>query len=154
MEAGQEPKVPAWPACGLWHYLTRFRYAQSLRPNRSQEEDTTEGESRVKPDHSVGSSWEFPKGHSGYAEVMTVRQDSSAIAMVLRHFDGRLSRGLGGARRPDGVHRVELRALIPSCSTGRAIMWRASDRTDARARISSLSATSSTTERPTTRNGI
>jgi len=92
MEAGQEPKVPAWPACGLWHYLTRFRYAQSLRPNRSQEEDTTEGESRVKPDHSVGSSWEFPKGHSGYAEVMTVRQDSSAIAMVLRHFDGRLSR--------------------------------------------------------------
>ena len=40
----------------------------------------------------MGSAWEFPKGHAGYAEVMTVRQDSSAIAMVLRHFDGRLSK--------------------------------------------------------------
>jgi Domain of unknown function (DUF6265) len=40
----------------------------------------------------MGSSWEFPKGRAGCAELMTVRQDSTAIAMILRHFDGGLAK--------------------------------------------------------------
>jgi hypothetical protein len=39
----------------------------------------------------MGSSWEFPKGQAGYAEVMTVRTDGAATSMFLRHFDGGLS---------------------------------------------------------------
>jgi hypothetical protein len=68
----------SWMA-GSWH--------NSNDPTRAQERWV------LAPDGVLmGSAWEFPKGHSGYAEVMTVRQDSSAIAMVLRHFDGRLSK--------------------------------------------------------------
>jgi hypothetical protein len=40
----------------------------------------------------MGSSWEFPKGKTGYAEIMTVKQDGEAISMLLRHFDGGLNR--------------------------------------------------------------
>jgi Domain of unknown function (DUF6265) len=40
----------------------------------------------------MGSSWEFPEGKAGYAEVMTVRPDGDATVMVLRHFDGGLKR--------------------------------------------------------------
>jgi len=47
----------------------------------------------VAPQHVLmGSSWEFPQGKSGYAEIMSVRQDGNAISMLLRHFDGGLSR--------------------------------------------------------------
>src|SRR5580693_1635371 len=35
----------------------------------------------------MGSAWEFPKGHAGYAEVMAIRQDGDGISMFLRHFD-------------------------------------------------------------------
>jgi hypothetical protein len=38
----------------------------------------------------MGSAWEFPAGHAGYAEVMTIRTDGNRIAMFLRHFDGGL----------------------------------------------------------------
>jgi len=40
----------------------------------------------------MGSSFEFPPGKRGYAEIMTVRDDGGAISMVLRHFDGALSK--------------------------------------------------------------
>ena len=40
----------------------------------------------------MGSSWEFPKGKAGYAEIMTVKQDGETISMLLRHFDGGLNR--------------------------------------------------------------
>jgi hypothetical protein len=39
----------------------------------------------------MGSSFEFPKGKAGYAEIMTIRGDGAAISMVLRHFDGGLA---------------------------------------------------------------
>ena len=39
----------------------------------------------------MGSSWEFPKGQPGFAEVMTIRPDGPAVSMFLRHFDGALS---------------------------------------------------------------
>jgi hypothetical protein len=68
----------SWMA-GSWH--------NANDPTRAQERWV------LAPDGVLmGSSWEFPKAHSGYAEVMTLRQDSSVIAMVLRHFDGRLSK--------------------------------------------------------------
>jgi hypothetical protein len=40
----------------------------------------------------MGSSFEFPKSGAGYAELMTVRREGDAIAMMLRHFDGGLRR--------------------------------------------------------------
>jgi hypothetical protein len=40
----------------------------------------------------MGSAWQFSKGQSGYAEIMTVKQDGASIAMLLRHFDGGLTR--------------------------------------------------------------
>jgi hypothetical protein len=40
----------------------------------------------------MGSSWEFPTGKSGYAEIMTIKQQGETIAMLLRHFDGGLNR--------------------------------------------------------------
>jgi|HubBroStandDraft_3_1064219.scaffolds.fasta_scaffold45281_3 hypothetical protein len=40
----------------------------------------------------MGSAWEFPKGHAGYAEVMAIRQDGDGISMFLRHFDAGLAR--------------------------------------------------------------
>jgi len=40
----------------------------------------------------MGTSWEIAKDGTGYAEIMTVRQDGGAINMVLRHFDIALSR--------------------------------------------------------------
>jgi hypothetical protein len=40
----------------------------------------------------MGSSWEFPEGKAGYAEIMTVRQDGNGVVMLLRHFDGGLKR--------------------------------------------------------------
>lgn len=43
-------------------------------------------------DALMGSAWEFPKGHAGYAEVMAIRQDGDGISMFLRHFDGGLAR--------------------------------------------------------------
>jgi hypothetical protein len=38
----------------------------------------------------MGSSWEFPKGQAGFAEIMTIGRDGSATSMFLRHFDGGL----------------------------------------------------------------
>ena len=38
----------------------------------------------------MGSSWEFPEGKTGFAEIMTVRLDGERISMILRHFDGSL----------------------------------------------------------------
>ena len=35
----------------------------------------------------MGSSWEFPQQGGGYAEILTVRPEGTAIVMVLRHFD-------------------------------------------------------------------
>jgi hypothetical protein len=47
----------------------------------------------VAPGHVLmGSSWEFPPGQSGYAEIMTIRPAGEALAMFLRHFDGGLAR--------------------------------------------------------------
>jgi hypothetical protein len=40
----------------------------------------------------MGSAWQIPKGKSGFAEIMTIRQDGNAISMVLRHFDGGLNK--------------------------------------------------------------
>ncbi len=40
----------------------------------------------------MGSSFEAHNDGTGYAEVMTVRQDGSSINMVLRHFDLGLSK--------------------------------------------------------------
>jgi Domain of unknown function (DUF6265) len=56
-------------------------------PARSQERWVVAPENVL-----MGSSWEFPQGRSGYAEIMTVRQDGKAIVMLLRHFDTGLSR--------------------------------------------------------------
>jgi hypothetical protein len=38
----------------------------------------------------MGSSWEFPQGKAGFAEIMTVRRDGESLSMFLRHFDGGL----------------------------------------------------------------
>jgi len=40
----------------------------------------------------MGSAWEIPSGKSGYAEIMTIKQDGNAISMLLRHFDAGLTR--------------------------------------------------------------
>jgi hypothetical protein len=40
----------------------------------------------------MGTAWEFPPGKSGYAEITTIRKDGAAVSMLLRHFDGGLSR--------------------------------------------------------------
>jgi hypothetical protein len=40
----------------------------------------------------MGSSWEFPEGKAGFAEVMTIRTDGAAVSMFLRHFSGDLGR--------------------------------------------------------------
>jgi hypothetical protein len=39
----------------------------------------------------MGSSFEFPKGKTGYAEIMTIRTDGAGLSMLLRHFDGGLA---------------------------------------------------------------
>jgi len=67
-----------WMA-GSWH--------NAMDPERAQERWVA-----APDDVLMGSSWEFPKGKSGYAEVMTVKQDGDAISMLLRHFDGGLRR--------------------------------------------------------------
>jgi len=67
-----------WMA-GSWH--------NAKDPARAQERWV------VAPlDVLMGSSWEFPQGKSGYAEIMTVKQNGDAITMLLRHFDGGLTR--------------------------------------------------------------
>jgi Domain of unknown function (DUF6265) len=40
----------------------------------------------------MGTSWEVANNGTGYAEIMSVRQDGAAINMILRHFDIALSR--------------------------------------------------------------
>jgi hypothetical protein len=40
----------------------------------------------------MGSSWEFPEGKNGFAEVMTIRPDGAGVSMFLRHFGGDLAR--------------------------------------------------------------
>lgn len=66
----------AWMA-GDWH--------NTADPARAQERWS------LAPDGVLmGSSWEFPAGKSGYAEIMTVRTDGPSISMFLRHFDGGL----------------------------------------------------------------
>jgi hypothetical protein len=40
----------------------------------------------------MGSSWEASHDGKGYAEIMTVRQETGSIRMVLRHFDLALSK--------------------------------------------------------------
>jgi hypothetical protein len=40
----------------------------------------------------MGTSWDFPNGKSGYAEIMTIKEDGENISLVLRHFDGGLKR--------------------------------------------------------------
>jgi hypothetical protein len=68
----------AWMA-GSWHNTTD--------PQRAQERWV------VAPQNVLmGSSWEFPSGKAGFAEIMTVKQDGDGISMSLRHFDGGLSR--------------------------------------------------------------
>jgi hypothetical protein len=64
---------------GTWH--------NAADPARAQERWVVAPENVL-----MGSSWEFPQGRSGYAEIMTVKQDGTAIVMLLRHFDGGLSR--------------------------------------------------------------
>jgi hypothetical protein len=40
----------------------------------------------------MGTSWEFPAGKSGFAEIMTVRLNGDTISMYLRHFDAGLNK--------------------------------------------------------------
>jgi hypothetical protein len=40
----------------------------------------------------MGSSWEANQEGKGYAEIMTIRNDSGSIRMILRHFDLALSK--------------------------------------------------------------
>lgn len=68
----------SWMA-GNWHNVDT--------PSRAQERWV------VAPDDVLmGSSWEFPTGRPGYAEVMTIRSSGTGLAMYLRHFDGGLSK--------------------------------------------------------------
>jgi hypothetical protein len=68
----------SWMA-GSWH--------NASTPQEAQERWV------VAPDGVLmGSAWQIPKGKSGFAEIMTVRQDGNAISMLLRHFDGGLSK--------------------------------------------------------------
>ena len=56
-------------------------------PQRSQERWV------LAPDHVLmGTAWEFPAGKGGYAELMTLRLNGSAVSMFLRHFDGALGK--------------------------------------------------------------
>jgi hypothetical protein len=64
---------------GSWHNATN--------PQEAQERWV------VAPDGALmGSAWEIPKGKPGFAEIMTIRQDGNSTSMILRHFDGGLSR--------------------------------------------------------------
>jgi Domain of unknown function (DUF6265) len=72
----------SWMA-GNWHNVNT--------PARAQERWV------IAPDNILmGSSWEFPSGKSGYAEIMTIRPGGDAsgngLAMILRHFDGGLNK--------------------------------------------------------------
>jgi hypothetical protein len=64
---------------GTWHNRTD--------PDRAQERWAPAPEGVL-----MGSAWEFPAGRSGFAEVMTIRREGNLTAMILRHFDGGLSR--------------------------------------------------------------
>jgi hypothetical protein len=78
----------SWMA-GDWH--------NAADPTRAQERWTLAPEGVL-----MGSSWEFPAGKSGYAEIMTIRPDGESISMFLRHFDG----GLKGAWEERGAPMV------------------------------------------------
>jgi len=68
----------SWMA-GSWH--------NTSDPQRAQERWV------VAPQNVLmGSSWEFPIGKSGFAEIMTVKPDGDGISMLLRHFDAGLNR--------------------------------------------------------------
>jgi hypothetical protein len=66
----------SWMA-GLWH--------NASDPERAQERWALAPNGVL-----MGSSWEFPPGKSGFAEIMTVRPNGDSISMFLRHFDGGL----------------------------------------------------------------
>jgi hypothetical protein len=40
----------------------------------------------------MGSAWEANQDGKGYAEIMTVREESGSIQMILRHFDMALNK--------------------------------------------------------------
>jgi hypothetical protein len=67
-----------WMA-GNWH--------KASDPARSQERWVVAPQGVL-----MGSAWELPKDTAGYAEIMTVRLDGTAVVMTLRHFDGGLKR--------------------------------------------------------------
>jgi hypothetical protein len=77
-----------WMA-GDWH--------NASDPSRAQERWALAPDSIL-----MGSSWEFPPGKAGYAEIMTVRPDGGSISMFLRHFDA----GLKGAWEERGAPMV------------------------------------------------
>ena len=64
---------------GSWHSRTN--------PDRAQERWVSTPGGVL-----MGSAWEFPPEKSGFAEIMTVRREGNSVVMVLRHFDGGLSR--------------------------------------------------------------
>jgi hypothetical protein len=67
----------AWMA-GTWH--------DSANPAGAQERWA------LAPGALMGSAWSFPLGgKSGFAEIMSVRQDGETLSLVLRHFDTGLS---------------------------------------------------------------
>lgn len=68
----------SWMA-GSWH--------STADPQRAQERWVV-----APQDVLMGSSWEFPNGKAGFAEVMTVKPDGDGVSMLLRHFDGGLMR--------------------------------------------------------------
>jgi len=69
----------------------------------------------------MGTAWEFADGKPGYAEIMTVRQDGDAIALVLRHFDA----GLGRAWEERDAPMV---FIASSCARGAVVFDGRGDR--------------------------
>jgi hypothetical protein len=76
----------AWMV-GSWH--------NSADPNGSQEQWSLAPNGIL-----MGSYWEFPKGKSGFAELMTIRPDGEDVSMILRHFDGTLKTAWEEGRGP------------------------------------------------------
>jgi hypothetical protein len=82
------PGVPHAGPCTLpgLHWMAA-NWLNAADPSGAQERWTVARDGQL-----MGSAFEIPQGKSGFAEIMTVRADGDRLSMVLRHFDGALSR--------------------------------------------------------------
>jgi Domain of unknown function (DUF6265) len=72
--------------------MSELRWMAGSWSNTAQPARAQERWALAPDDVLMGSAWEFPSGKSGFAEIMTVRSDGGTVSMLLRHFDGGLSK--------------------------------------------------------------